>query len=398
MDIDAITQSQDKILEDLGLVKKGDLLSLRAFCQRKVREKSQQETKRQLVMQLVNQKKKKTKKPLPNLFDEAKKPQEKVKTRKIQIGWIHFNEKQERCISVRLQKGGGTREVHVPLNANVQKIVDIASEIFFQNRMSTFGPLEDMEVGLANFRSETLPLHTLEGNEFTLQYYITSNKATRVRMYLKTQIKSTVAADTSDMENCDTDEPSKAKEEFLIERERETDLFSDSEQEITNAQAPTTEKTTKTMPQKGREGNSHKPNHIQARGTKRPQDDKRERQGNTDPKKACQNAEHASIMEKIDKSKNSIGLLQAHLEKGTCPKSLRYNVRANIMPDEDFKSDISLIKKRAEHDFVGALVKFHHRRVEKLTIKLRKLEQAKKHKRNNMDFTKNVKTSDYSFK
>ena len=193
----------------------------------------------------------------------------------------------------------------------------------------------------------------------------------------------------------DTDEPRKAEEEFLIERERETDLFSDSEREITNAQAPTTEKTTKTMPQKGREGNSHKPNHKpndnQARETKRPRDDKRERQGNTDPKKARQNAEHASIMEKIDKSKNSIGLLQAHLEKGTCPKSLRHNVRANIMPNEDFKSDISSIKKRAEHDFVGALVKFHHRRVEKLTIKLRKLEQSRKHKRNDMEFTKNVK-------
>ena len=35
------------------------------------------------------------------------------------------------------------------------------------------------------------------------------------------------------------------------------------------------------------------------------------------------------------------------------------------MPDEDFKSDISSIRKRAEHDFVGALVKFHHRRVAK---------------------------------
>ena len=61
------------------------------------------------------------------------------------------------------------------------------------------------------------------------------------------------------------------------------------------------------------------------------------------------------------------------------------------MPDEEFKSDVSSIKKRAEHDFVGALVKFHNRQVEKLTIKLRKLEQARKHKRNDMEFTKNVK-------
>lgn len=71
MDIDAIMQSQDKIFEDRGVVRKGDLLSLRAFCQRKARENSQQETKCQLVMQLINQKKKKTKKPLPNLFDEV---------------------------------------------------------------------------------------------------------------------------------------------------------------------------------------------------------------------------------------------------------------------------------------------------------------------------------------
>ena len=47
-----------------------------------------------------------------------------------------------------------------------------------------------------------------------------------------------LTADTSDMETCDTDEPSKAEEEYFIERERETDLFSNSEQEITNALPP----------------------------------------------------------------------------------------------------------------------------------------------------------------
>ena len=36
-------------------------------------------------------------------------------------------------------------------------------------------------------------------------------------------------------------------------------------------------------------------------------------------------------------------------------------------------------------------MKFHHRRVEKVTIKLRKLEQARKHKRNDMEFPWNVK-------
>ena len=47
-----------------------------------------------------------------------------------------------------------------------------------------------------------------------------------------------LAADTSYIETLNTDEPSKAEEEFLIERERETDLFSDSEQEITRKLPP----------------------------------------------------------------------------------------------------------------------------------------------------------------
>ena len=153
--------------------------------------------------------------------------------------------------------------------------------------------------------------------------------------------------DISDMEICDTDELNEAEEKVL--RERDTD-FSGNEDEIPCAQAPTSKETRKTMPHKGKERNIHKTSDNQARGTKRPRDDNRKKHGNIEPKKARQDEEHVSITEKTDKSKNSIGLLQAHLDKGTCPKSLRYNVKANIMPDEDFKSDVSSIRKRAEHE------------------------------------------------
>ena len=54
MDIGAVIQSQDKELEDLGLIRKGDILSLRGFCERKMRERSDKETKRQLVTELLN--------------------------------------------------------------------------------------------------------------------------------------------------------------------------------------------------------------------------------------------------------------------------------------------------------------------------------------------------------
>ena len=75
-----------------------------------------------------------------------------------------------------------------------------------------------------------------------------------------------------------------------------------------------------------------------------------------------------SIQEKIESSTNSISLLNSYLEKGSCRKTLRYNARANIKPNEDFK--------KAKQALVGALMKFHHRCVERLKNKCRKLEQA----------------------
>ena len=97
---------------------------------------------------------------------------------------------------------------------------------------------------------------------------------------------------------------------------------------------------------------------------------------NSDAKKACQDGKkRCSIHEKIKSSNQSIVKLKSHLEKGTCPKTLRYNARAIITPDEAFKNEIGSIRKKAEQALVGALVKYHHKHAERLTNKLRKLEQ-----------------------
>ena len=60
------------------------------------------------------------------------------------------------------------------------------------------------------------------------------------------------------------------------------------------------------------------------------------------------------------------------MDKKTCPKSLRYNVRANIPPDEQFKKDIQAVKQKAEQGFISALTKFHYRRLEQQKIKLQR--------------------------
>lgn len=95
-----------------------------------------------------------------------------------------------------------------------------------------------------------------------------------------------------------------------------------------------------------------------------------------------------ALAKKISKSEESIRKLKAHAEKKTCPKSLRYNVRANIVPDQDFKNDINSIRKEAEQKFIGALTRFHYRKTERLQSKLRKTEQKK-----NLTMAKGKKTN-----
>ena len=126
---------------------------------------------------------------------------------------------------------------------------------------------------------------------------------------------------------------------------------------------------------------SHRQNDA-GRKRHRDQDKSAKTNGSSGAKRSRQDEELDSIQEKINSSNNFIGFLENHLAKGTCPKTLRYNVRANITPDEDFKSDIGSIRKKAEQALVGALVKFHHRRIERLSSKFRKLEQAKSRKSN----------------
>lgn len=49
-------------------------------------------------------------------------------------------------------------------------------------------------------------------------------------------------------------------------------------------------------------------------------------------KKTRRETEVASIDTKIEKSRNAIEKLRIHIQGNTCPKTLRYNARANITP------------------------------------------------------------------
>ena len=101
-----------------------------------------------------------------------------------------------------------------------------------------------------------------------------------------------------------------------------------------------------------------------------------------DGKKPRRAMEVMSLNTKIERSETAIKKLRAHIKDGTCPKALRYNVRANITPDEQFKKEIGSIRKTAEQEFIRTLAKFHQRRIEHLQSKRTKAEQELSREKN----------------
>ena len=114
-------------------------------------------------------------------------------------------------------------------------------------------------------------------------------------------------------------------------------------------------------------------------GQRPPDRKRRHREGRKDNipnKRPRYNRYSASTLEKkVEKSESSIKKLKAHTEKKTCPKDLRYNMRVNIVPDDEFKSDISHIRREAEQKRIGAFTRYHYRRAESNKIKLKQFEQ-----------------------
>jgi len=79
------------------------------------------------------------------------------------------------------------------------------------------------------------------------------------------------------------------------------------------------------------------------------------------------------------KSQESISKLKAHSDDGTWPKTLRYDTRAIISQDKEFKQGIASSRKNSQQKYLGALIKIHCRRVERNKTKfyrIKRLQQS----------------------
>ena len=163
-------------------------------------------------------------------------------------------------------------------------------------------------------------------------------------------------------------------------------LDSDSEGEITSTQK-------QRSPDPAKRHQEQRPQKSSPR--KRTQKNAQDHDEHQPRKKRRQNHPETAkeIKERTRKSEESIAKLERHSEKGTCPKTLRYSARVSIVPDEEFKKEISFIRKNAEKKFLDALTKFHYRPIERYTVNLRKLEQLESRKSTDVTLIKNRQLS-----
>lgn len=234
MDVEAVSHATDDVLEALGLVKTGDRVSLQAFCKTNPLTEEAREhkgdKKRNLLEAFLSRKKKRSlqtsKKSVPS---HPVKPA-KEKTRKVQLGWLHWNEKAGKFQSVRMLKGGGSRDVDMHVGAQKDEIIAECVRLFFPNGSSKcLGQAMNMDFGLANFKTEAINESiSVAGSEvpFTLLNYIEAHKMCKVRLYLTSQYKPDLSCgvDQSDVgkpaENgCSSDDEVELRPMLITENE-----------------------------------------------------------------------------------------------------------------------------------------------------------------------------------
>ena len=146
----------------------------------------------------------------------------------------------------------------------------------------------------------------------------------------------TVEADPPTEDDINMSDLSKAEENALLMPESNSEE-SANEEEIQNGQA--NPETADIRPWTSKQKHSD-------RDTKRPRTEKSAKTNHESIPAHKDDRDISSVKGKIKGSEEALVKLQKHLDEGSCPKTLRYKARANIVPDEEFKKEISAIRKR----------------------------------------------------
>lgn len=206
MDSDAVSAADDETLKEMGISTKGDLVALRAFCEKKSGIKNQEtvteerEKKRAELAMFLKEKRYRPSSSTSHSFKKKKwgRPKEQHK-RKIELGWLHRKSSDDPFTLIRSKDGGGTRSADLPVTSRKMDIIMYAKKLFFPDGKNSLCSEEDVLFSLGNFSQKevgpTVMFPDGSENPFNLENYCHSTKLTKIRLYLMTTLLDNSSGD-----------------------------------------------------------------------------------------------------------------------------------------------------------------------------------------------------------
>ena len=150
MDKETVNSSSDDVLRELGLLAKGDLLTLRAFCL-KIEIKNETSGKNENRLREL-------KYAIGNNGRVSKEGARKFsnKARTVQVVWKHFNSTGKYYESVKPRDGGGTKSLKINKNATKKELLEIAKQLFCIKNKIKLGFVFNLRFELATFSEEII--------------------------------------------------------------------------------------------------------------------------------------------------------------------------------------------------------------------------------------------------
>lgn len=123
----------------------------------------------------------------------------KKKSKRVELGWMNFNARDNDFKQVRSAKGGGTRHVSIDVNSTMKHVQEIAEGLFFTNGKSKHLDLKSLDCEIRDFSHRTIE------SECTIGDLYEASKVKILRLYLFTMCISTQNSTENSVTNPESD-------------------------------------------------------------------------------------------------------------------------------------------------------------------------------------------------
>ncbi|XP_066931705.1 uncharacterized protein [Clytia hemisphaerica] len=169
MDKESCWGATDMELKELGLVLRGDIISLKSFC-----FNANQNPDSTLSVTMSRAVKDRVRKNSKN-------------SKNVNSSWFHYSDGQNRYVNVRGDKGGGPQVIPLPLDATSTIVLEELCKRFIPNGRCFFGCNEELKIAIGTSKNSLLE----DPETFILKNFINNrNLKSKVYLHLMTRKKS----------------------------------------------------------------------------------------------------------------------------------------------------------------------------------------------------------------